>query len=201
MRTKFFTLVALLVAGVVQADVVVIENAGVSGSSTAGGNFDISWTQTTSAKLSSFKLFGHTGSDYEVQFNLFGYSDPGRNTLVRFDNVFITGTNDSNDFSFASTAISNTSLGAGYYLLRIIGLESGYFYNSNSNGTTPGDYGFSSATQTAVTGSEYLTYQLSAVPEPGTMLLGGIAAACGGAGAWWKRRKRPVLLAENPAIH
>jgi hypothetical protein len=29
-----------------------------------------------------------------------------------------------------------------------------------------------------------------AVPEPGTLLLGGIAAACGGTGVWWKRRKR-----------
>ncbi len=29
-----------------------------------------------------------------------------------------------------------------------------------------------------------------AVPEPGTLLLGGIAAACGGTGVWFKRRKK-----------
>jgi hypothetical protein len=28
------------------------------------------------------------------------------------------------------------------------------------------------------------------VPEPGTLLLGGIAAACGGTGVWFKRRKK-----------
>jgi len=33
-------------------------------------------------------------------------------------------------------------------------------------------------------------YGSTAVPEPGTLLLGGIAAACGGTGVWWKRRKR-----------
>ena len=27
------------------------------------------------------------------------------------------------------------------------------------------------------------------VPEPGTLLLGGIASACGGTGVWWRRRK------------
>ncbi len=36
----------------------------------------------------------------------------------------------------------------------------------------------------------YMT--LASVPEPSTLLLGGIAAVCGGGGVWWKRRKRPA---------
>ena len=43
----------------------------------------------------------------------------------------------------------------------------------------------------------------SAVPEPGTLLLGGIAAACGGTGVWWKRRKRqpqPETTEQSAAI-
>jgi|688.fasta_scaffold04598_1 hypothetical protein len=210
MRTKFLTLVALLVAGAAQADVVVIENAGGSGSSTAGNHFDIEWTQaTTSAKFSTFKLFGYTGSAYNVQFDLFRNTGSGSTYIA---NELISGTND---FTFTGQ-ISNASLTAGTYLLRITGLgdppvnpedprppdeiKAGYNFNSNPNGTTTGAYGFSNATQTAVSTGQFLTYQLSAVPEPGTMLLGGIAAACGGAGAWWKRRKRPLLLPENPAI-
>jgi hypothetical protein len=38
---------------------------------------------------------------------------------------------------------------------------------------------------------------VNAVPEPGTLLLGGIAAACGGTGVWFKRRKKAP--AEEPA--
>jgi hypothetical protein len=180
--------------------VVVIENAGGSGSSTAG-RFEISWTQTTTVKLSSFKLFGYTGSAYNVTFEL---SRDG-NFLGPADTV--TGTNEF-IFNVGIGYISNNVLTAGNYLLRIKGpnidgnefLNAGYNYNSTPTNTTNSAYGFSNATQTAVSTGQFLTYQLSAVPEPGTMLLGGIAAACGGAGAWWKRRKRPLLLPENPAI-
>jgi hypothetical protein len=200
------------VASAAQADVVVIENANATSisSSIAGNHFDIAWTQaTTSANLSSFKLFGYTGSAYNVQFELFRYPSSGG---FQYVSEIISGTND---FTFTG-AISNASLTAGTCLLRITGLgdppvnpedprppdeiKAGYNFNSNPNGTTTGAYGFSNATQTAVSTGQFLTYQLSAVPEPGTMLLGGIAAACGGAGAWWKRRKRPLLLPENPAI-
>ena len=37
----------------------------------------------------------------------------------------------------------------------------------------------------------------AAVPEPGTLLLGGIAACSGAAGAWWKRRKRKATQPET----
>jgi hypothetical protein len=40
------------------------------------------------------------------------------------------------------------------------------------------------------TGGPYAGLAVVSVPEPGTLLLGGIAAACGGTGIWWKRRKR-----------
>lgn len=213
MRTKFFTLVALMMAGVVQADVVVIENANATSisSSSAGNHFDISWTQaTTSANLSSFKLFGYTGSAYDVQFELFRYPSSGG---FQYVSEIISGTND---FTFTG-AISNASLTAGTCLLRITGLgdppvnpfdppppdeiRAGYNFNSNSTGITTGAYGFSNATQTAVTGtSQYLTYQLSAVPEPGTMLLASMAAACGGAGVWWRKRKNAKRQAEPKPI-
>ena len=38
------------------------------------------------------------------------------------------------------------------------------------------------------------TINVSAVPEPGTLLLGSIAAACGG-GAWWRRKRHQASKA------
>jgi hypothetical protein len=146
MRTKFFTLVALMVAGAAQADVVVIENAGSSGSSTAG-RFEISWTQTTTVKLSSFKLFGYTGPAYNVTFEL---SRDG-NFLGPADTV--TGTNEF-VFNVGIGYISNNVLTAGNYLLRKKGpnnngdefLSAGYNYNNTPTNTTNSAYGFSTAT-------------------------------------------------------
>ena len=48
-------------------------------------------------------------------------------------------------------------------------------------------------------GYQFLNYQLSAVPEPGTMLLGGIAAACAVAGVWWKQRRAAAEAAATSA--
>lgn len=193
MRTKFLTLVALLLAGAAQADVV-IENAGGSGGST-GNLFRIYWTQTaTSAKLTSLKLFGGTAAS-TATFDLY-------RSGVGVGTNSISGTNN---FEFYGD-IANAELSAGNYMLLINNLSGSYDYNANASATfANAAYGFSSATQDPISGTQYLTYQLSAaVPEPGTMLLGGIAAACGGVGTWWKRRKRrkqPLLLAENLAIN
>jgi len=52
-------------------------------------------------------------------------------------------------------------------------------YNSSNTGTS-GSWGL---------GSGSLGAQI-AVPEPGTLLLGGIAAVTGGGGVWWKRRRK-----------
>jgi hypothetical protein len=41
---------------------------------------------------------------------------------------------------------------------------------------------------------EYQLYGTISVPEPGTLLLGSIAAACGG-GAWWRRKRHQASKA------
>jgi hypothetical protein len=63
----------------------------------------------------------------------------------------------------------------------------------------PNSFDFNTATTAFPSGTLYLG--VSAVPEPGTLLLGGIAAACGGTGVWWKRRKRQpqAETTEQPA--
>ena len=90
-----------------------------------------------------------------------------------------------------------------------IALLLGGYQQSNYDGsisTTFGDsIGISGGSVNLNTAGEstsgYLRYKLSAVhvPEPGTMLMGGIAAAVGGAGAWWKQRLAAAEAAATPA--
>jgi hypothetical protein len=53
----------------------------------------------------------------------------------------------------------------------------------------------------ATSANEAVGITVASVPEPGTLLLGGIAAACSGTGVWWKRRKRQpqAETTEQPA--
>ena len=192
MRTKFLTLVALLVAGAVRADVVIehFSNSGSSGFSTGTG-FTISFTNSgTSATLSSLRLFGGPGDDV-ASFILTRVSD---GATYSENATGIAG----GIFTFTG-AIASAELTNSAYTLAITDLNGTYNSTDNSSATTTGIYGFSGASQTAIVSSNYLIYTVSAVPEPGTMLLGGIAAAVGGAGAWWKRRKQRLAAAEAAA--
>ena len=84
MRTKFLTLVALLVAGAVRADVVIENTTAGGGQSTASvSGFTISFTNSgTSATLSTFKLFNGAGAD-EVAFVLTRVSGGQTYTEIR----------------------------------------------------------------------------------------------------------------------
>lgn len=116
----------------------------------------------------------------------------GGKYLLTVDN-FVYGTGDGTDGYFrASDAASTGTWGA----------VASYF------GTVPdGNGGFDFPSPGDVTGlelagsgfSDNMYTQLSAVavPEPGTLILGGIAAVSGGAGAWWRRRKNRKAAAEQ----
>jgi LPXTG-motif cell wall-anchored protein len=62
------------------------------------------------------------------------------------------------------------------------------------NLTLTSNAGFSamSFTDNGAAAASVFQFQLNgtAVPEPGTLLLGGIAALTGGGGVWWKRRRK-----------
>ena len=74
------------------------------------------------------------------------------------------------NYTLAMTIVNGLSLqGVG-----TISAGSGFTYDSGSTGSNAPSYGF----------------QINAVPEPGTLLLGGIAALTGGGGVWWKRRRK-----------
>jgi hypothetical protein len=78
-------------------------------------------------------------------------------------------------------------------------LNQNYLLLSNKSTTAGGVFnlGFSNGGGTGGNFGCVNGIQIVAVPEPGTLLLGGIAAACGGTGVWWKRRKKAP--ADQPA--
>ena len=197
MRPQFITLIAFLAAGAAQADVVIQNvNASVgSGESTAGG-FTISFTNSgTSATLSSIQFFNSGGLNPGGDTATFALS----NGSTIWTDVNLVS---SSSYLFTFNNIAGVNLASGNYTLAITNLAAGYDFSS-STGTTLGAagtaYGFSSPTATSVATNQFLNYQLSAVPEPGTMLLGGIAAACGVAGVWWKQRRAAAEAAATSA--
>ena len=77
-------------------------------------------------------------------------------------------------------------------------LNTNYLVFSNKNAMTGGVMTLD-VSRFAGANSVLNGIQIVAVPEPGTLLLGGIAAASGGAGVWWRRRKpRPAPSEPEP---
>jgi len=187
MRTKFLTLVALLVAGAVRAEVV-LENLGPNEflfPSTSTSRTIFITSNGSGQTLTFLKLFG-IGND-TVRFSING----GAIATILSD--------DAGLFNLTTLTGSLTQIGTN--TLDLLDLAAGY-QQSIANDSTATAFGNSigiSGGSVDFHNSGYLRYELTAVPEPGTMLLGGIAAAVGGAGAWWKRRKQRRAAAEAAA--
>lgn len=150
MRTKFLTLVALLVAGAVRADVVIenIELLPTRGASTL--------TETT-AKPTAAKS-SDTGT----------FTFDRRPPLTSATNTITNSATAYRAKEYSTDAIVSASAADGF-------------------------------PKSPASSSSSYRYPLSDIPEPGTMLLGGIAGAVGGAGAWRKRRKQRLTAAEAAA--
>ena len=130
------------------------------------------------------------------------------------------------DNAFGTVGNLNSGLEAGNYLLGIDNLTfnsgtsaDGYFVASNAASNTTGRWGPAvsywgsesdgsggfnfpangsiSTLGTSFSNNFYVQLNGAAVPEPGTLILGGIAAVSGGAGAWWRRRKNRKAAAEQ----
>jgi len=147
-------------------------------------NTNLWFTTTTAANLlaiRSLKLYGQAGGTLGATFGYAGSS--------------------------GATTLSGVESAAGEYLFNIAGLNlannpfSPTFQNAfeirNVTGTAGIQIALNASPTTEVTGYDFLVYNgfnirfelsTTAVPEPGTFLLGSIAAACGGA-AWWRRRR------------
>jgi hypothetical protein len=144
------------------------------------GNFptnpsDLLWIGSTSAAFNSFD------ANTTASFSLTGLADLTASATYMLG-MDVTGTVTDNSFLKLNSTTNFPSSANGWLI------PSGYSY---INATT-----FSSSAKTVTAYDNISTagfgFDLEAnavaVPEPGTMLLGGIAAA-GGAAAWWRRRR------------
>jgi len=70
-------------------------------------------------------------------------------------------------------------------------------YDRTTTSTISTNSGYGLTGGSYIGSSPYARFEVYTVPEPGTLLLGGIAACSGAAGAWWKRRKRKATQPET----
>lgn len=123
-----------------------------------------------------------TGTGSEFSLNLLGGS--GTNSLEINKNYYM-----SFDFNFT-----------GGSAVALLGLANSTPYNTATWNPTQSYEAGVDATSVGLPSSTNIAYALEAVavPEPGTLLLGGIAAM-GGAGGWWARRRKKAAAADAVA--
>lgn len=180
-------------ASAVRSDVVVLQNmAAVSDvSNAAGQGVDLTFTLSATARFSKVHLFRSAPANInvEVQKNGSALGMPSDMNVaavnVGTDEYSYTLTNiGAFDFTPGDNWLIRMTLGqSGFQASSAVSLDDplGIFNSKNESGL-----------QVTGGGTGYVRFQMygSAVPEPGTMLLGGLAAMAGGAGIWWKRRRK-----------
>jgi hypothetical protein len=206
MRNFVLGLAACLAfAGFSKADVVAFYNIATTSTSSSSSDIRIAFTAQAGASVSGFKLFAtqnnSTTTKLSAQFivdNGVGFKTITSNTKA--DGAFFF---DLTGAGWSGTGLQNLS--ANSYGLDITsfavaeqsasGGTTAYDTTSNSSITLNSGLGFTSAAYFG--GSTNARFEVYTVPEPGTLLLGGIAACSGAAGAWWKRRKRKTTQPET----
>ena len=218
MRALWITLALTLAPGLTKADVVysvtslpVTETIVLNGSSsgftnTVGQSFQ-NTLNTANVESVTFRLryFSTAYTAGTLQVGIYATSTPGSAlnytptgaalaTSGVIDASSLTSGLNNYTFSNFSTASLNTS-DVYMAVLQTADLATG-------NGIVVGGYnGIPSGTyqnyNLALDGARITNQQLYGtitVPEPGTLLLGSIAAACGG-GAWWRRKRHKASKA------
>jgi hypothetical protein len=177
-------------------------NSSVAGASLSGSDYgvvSISGTRSSSP-YAGFEL-GASGTGSVG----FGIKDTVNGNTSR-SNAFAAGTSYITMFAFENgstagrttvTVYGSSDLQISSSSLMTAGNQWGQVANvdlSNVSLNTISFYGNSIVSIAGLAGatdstSGFALTQGVVVPEPGTLLLGGIASACGGTGVWWRRRK------------
>jgi hypothetical protein len=206
MRTFIFGMMALLgVSGLAKADVVV-SNIGTANTSVGFSTGSISFTPTqtiSSGSILTLRVFNNSGSTALSALSLF--MDVNSSGLQSYAGTLVGGgsinINSYGDFAFNlstrnytnSTAFSISSISINS---QTTNADAQWAYNT----TAPT---FSGAWSTGASSPGMFSLDATAVPEPGTLFLGGIAALTGGGGVWWKRRRKGAVnsAASQPAVN
>ena len=114
-----------------------------------------------------------------------------------------TLTNDLTNYAFSGFGTSSSLSASTNYMALLTwsgidfgtsNLEVALFLGAIPPSSTYENYNLASNGSANSTQQMYGTINVTAVPEPGTLLLGSIAAACGG-GAWWRRKRHQAIKA------
>ena len=197
MRSYFLALMGMLLVSCLHAEVVLTNYGNTTGfgSSLSSSESSIAWTSGYSGNFTSVKLRIYNSSLIANLSSLsldFGLAS-GSFTLT---NVAGTGVSISQqnfgDVTFdLGTSLAFTSSESGSLYFRL----NSQTFNASANWANSTDpvrisSGWTGGATTGPTSGEFQLSATAAVPEPGTLLLGGIAALTGGTGVWWKCRKK-----------
>ena len=204
MRNLVLGLVACLaIAGLSKADVVVLDNSSLSGSNNSA-EFKITFTAAQNfaagQALSGIRVFSNKtsaaggGSPAQVLWEL---KNSGGTTLKSdIISASVSGSSGAYIYDFTFANITNEGLSSGTVYQLYSSIDSVAQLWQQSSSATISNTSFITSASYNSTANNY-AFTLSAVPEPGTLLLGGIATCSGAAGAWWKRRKRKAIQSET----
>lgn len=183
----------VLMAVTARAEVVILQNtaAATDVSNAAGQGVDLTFTLSATARFSKVHLFRSAPANINVEVQRNG------SAVGMPSDINVAAVNAGTDeYSYTLTNISAFDFTPGdNWLIRMTLGQSGFQASSAVSLDDPlGIFTTKSESGLQVSGggTGYVRFQMygSAVPEPGTMLLGGFAAMAGGAGVWWKRRRK-----------
>lgn len=184
-RAGLFALVLSLTLVSQNRAEVVLANTNTANGSTKV-DFNIRMTASSISLLraiSTLKLFGDTGQTISATFGWYSFPSVGTKILTGVEN----GTTGQYNFDLAQLTMPPEDLYTNYYLeVRSISASGTGFYTVTNSSSTYAAPGY---TLTGYNGANIRFEMSTSAPEPGTLILGGIAAACGGAGVWWRKRK------------
>ena len=191
-----------------QAEIVTINlaSAGSNSQNISGVNPNTTVSDPAGANSGTWRLFG-TGSDLgmfssgRMKFAINGgYASPknfaGGSLIISNSSTFSQSpaqTFFKNGSSSSANFGANSYLGFQFTRDNLATFNYGYIeatWNSASNQFQFLSAAYENTANVGITAG-------AAVPEPGTLILGGIAAVSGGAGAWWRRRKNRKSTAEQ----
>ena len=181
-------------AGSSRADVTGLALSRIGGTSTANSNVLTTFAITfqTSSGASYFNLNSLTMNSTTVDTATFS-----------FNSDFTASTTITSSLSSGSTLYNFTSANFGQnlaalttYTIYIKDLNTGIYGTTDGNiasGDAPLNFNGSTTSDHISDSKTYynnFALEVTAVPEPGTMILTGATLAAGAVGAWWKRRRK-----------
>jgi hypothetical protein len=181
-------------AGSSRADVTGLALSRIGGTSTANSNVLTTFAITfqTSSGASYFNLNSLTMNSTTVDTATFSFNSDF-STSIDITSSLSSG---SYLYNFSSANFGQNLSALTTYTIYIKDLNEGIYGTTDGNiasGVAPLNFsGYTTSDHISDSKTYYNNFALevTAVPEPGTMILTGATLAAGAVGAWWKRRRK-----------